>query len=61
MSLPNESSVVLSTMEDNDKDEGVEGVMFNSKAETSQSDCISEALDDEPSLPYLWCQNIAGL
>ena len=31
-SLPNESSVSLSTMEDNDKYEGVEGELVNSKA-----------------------------
>ena len=31
-SLPNESSVSLSTMEYNDKYEGVEGELFNSKA-----------------------------
>ena len=31
-SLPNESSVAFSTMEDNDEDEGVEGALVNSKA-----------------------------
>ena len=61
MSLPNEYSVALSTMEENDEDEGVEGALVNSKAEPSQLDYISEALDDEPSRPYCWCQNISGI
>ena len=60
-SLPNKSFVVFPTMEDNDEDERVEGEMFNSKAGPSQLDCTYEALDDEPSRPYLWCQNISGL
>ena len=60
-SIPNESSVELSTMEVNDKDEGVEGALVNSKAGPYQLDCISEALDDGPSRPYFWCHNIAGL
>ena len=37
-SLPNESSVALSTMEDNDKDKGVERALVNSKAGPSQLD-----------------------
>ena len=60
-SLPNESSVAFSTMEYNDKDEGVEGELVNYKAGPSQLDCISEALADGPSRPYCWCHNIAGL
>ena len=60
-SLPNESSVALSIMEENGKDEGVEGALVNSKAGPSQLDCISEALDDGPRRPYRWYQNIAGL
>ena len=48
-------------MEDNDKDEGVEEALINSKAAPYQLECISEALDDERSCPYCWCQNIAGL
>ena len=51
-SLPNESCVVLSTMEDNDKDAGVEGALVNYKAGPSQLDCISEALADDTSHPY---------
>ena len=51
-SLPNESSVAFSTMEDNVKDEGAEGALVNSKARSSQLDCISEALADEHSRPY---------
>ena len=39
-------------MEENDEDEGVVGVLVNSKAGQSQLDCISEALDDEPRRPY---------
>ena len=54
-SLPNEYSVEFSTMEYNDKDERVEGTLVNSKAGPYQLDCISEALADEPSRPYLWC------
>ena len=36
MSLPNEPSVSFSTMEDNDKDEGMKGALVNSKAGPSQ-------------------------
>ena len=42
-----------STMEDKDKDEGVEGALVNSNAGTSQLNCISEAVSDDPGLPYL--------
>ena len=35
-SLHTESSVAFLTIEDNDKDEGVEGALFNSKDRTSQ-------------------------
>ena len=48
-------------MEDNDKDEGVEGSLVNSNAGPYQLYCISEALADEPSRPYCWCQNISGM
>ena len=48
-------------MEDNDEDEGVDGALFNYKAVTYQLDCISESLADEPSRPYRWCHNIAGM
>ena len=54
-SLPKESSVVLSTTEYNDEDEGVEGALVNSKSVKFQLDCISEVLDDGPSRPYFWC------
>ena len=60
-SLPNESYVVLSTMEDNDEYEGLEGGLVNSKAGPAWLDCISKALSDGPSRPYRWFQNIAGL
>ena len=39
----NESSIAFSTIEDNDKNEGVEGALVNSKAGPCQLDCISEA------------------
>ena len=48
-------------MEDNDEDEGVKGALVNSKAGPSQLECIHESLADEPSRPYHWCHNIAGL
>ena len=54
-SIPNESSVALSTMEDNYEDEGVKGALVNSKAGPSHLYCISEAPDDEPNRSYLWC------
>ena len=53
-SLPNESSVALSTMEENEEDEGVEGALFNSKAGPYELYCISEALYDGTSRPYCW-------
>ena len=61
MSLTDELSITLSTMEDNGEDEGMEGAIVNSKAGKSQLECISEDLADGPSRTYHWCQNIEGL
>ena len=51
-SLPNESPVALSTMDDIDEDEGVEGELANSKAGPYQLDCIYKSLADDPSRNY---------
>ena len=60
-SLPNEYSVALSTMEENDEDDGLEGALVNYKSDTYQLEFIYEALVDETRRPYCWCKNIAGL